>query len=453
MLSLNPKNRPTISTILEKPFIKKKVANYIYDFIKNSNNNFHNFSEVDRELYMEQCEILKEQAEKLGVFNLIVNDLNGNLSNKDKIFLNDDNEMNIIKGIDNLKSESIKPDENYYSNEYDETAPVRYDIYLRRKRQEKIKIEVKLEELERKKKLILDKVKNRIENNILRENILSVGNNKINPIIVNRNINKISSAYNSNSNTNAIDKKQLNTKLNNSLLHKDKNNLFNRPETGSKNYRSNRKISDGDIEKEKEGILMSQLKKKIIKDQKDSKSPEALRNIRPFTGVIHKQKNNNLAEIDLLNILETISEENDEDLKIEKNNLRKVRQEIDKMKECLEQTQIKIERAVQKIYHNENNDNNKVNFNKDNKNKNNTPEIKNNYNANNAIQKVIFNSENEENYENSENDDNYNYGLNNQENNKVKSIESLVKDDGSNMIKEKIRQFRQYIQIIYYIVT
>jgi len=35
MLSTNPKTRPSINRILRKPFIKKKVAQYIYDFIQN----------------------------------------------------------------------------------------------------------------------------------------------------------------------------------------------------------------------------------------------------------------------------------------------------------------------------------------------------------------------------------------------------------------------------------
>lgn len=34
MLSTNPKTRPSINRILRKPFIKKKVAQYIYDFMQ-----------------------------------------------------------------------------------------------------------------------------------------------------------------------------------------------------------------------------------------------------------------------------------------------------------------------------------------------------------------------------------------------------------------------------------
>ncbi len=66
MLSVNPKNRPTISSILEKPFIKKKVAGYIYNLIQ---------SRSESKLEDFQCEILKEQAEKLGVYNIIIKEL------------------------------------------------------------------------------------------------------------------------------------------------------------------------------------------------------------------------------------------------------------------------------------------------------------------------------------------------------------------------------------------
>ena len=35
MLSVNPKTRPSINRILRKPFLKKKVSQYIYDFMQN----------------------------------------------------------------------------------------------------------------------------------------------------------------------------------------------------------------------------------------------------------------------------------------------------------------------------------------------------------------------------------------------------------------------------------
>jgi hypothetical protein len=117
MLSVNPKNRPTISSILEKPFIKKKVAGYIYDLIQ---------SRPESKIEDFQCEILKEQAEKLGVYNIIIKELSS-----DNIF-------------------EIKQTENEYEN----FNLGYYSSLIKNKKDKLKKIEEKIIELEKQKRIL-----------------------------------------------------------------------------------------------------------------------------------------------------------------------------------------------------------------------------------------------------------------------------------------------------------
>ena len=66
MLNINSKSRPTVARILESKLIKPKVANYIMDFVGN-------YKKYDGDL--EQVEILKEQAEKFGIFQTNINNV------------------------------------------------------------------------------------------------------------------------------------------------------------------------------------------------------------------------------------------------------------------------------------------------------------------------------------------------------------------------------------------
>ncbi len=130
MLSVNPKNRPTISFILERPFIKKRVASYIFDFIQSYT--------IDPNSDKEDIhiEILKEQAEKLGVFNqLLLKEINPY----------DENSEKAIKQFNDSK------DHNFVS----------YMSYLNKKQEEKKKIEEKILELERQKKQIYANIRGR----------------------------------------------------------------------------------------------------------------------------------------------------------------------------------------------------------------------------------------------------------------------------------------------------
>jgi hypothetical protein len=164
MLSVNPKSRPTISTILEKPFIKKKVASYIYDFMQI----YKNDKTLEADEF--QCDILKEQAEKLGVFNFIMKEINNfnlvnnNLGNNygyNYLPSGEDNQNNIHvvgnkfadKFDKNDKNEKFeKNDMNLYTST--EKNKISYLKYLKKKQEEKKKIEEKIVELEKQKKNI-----------------------------------------------------------------------------------------------------------------------------------------------------------------------------------------------------------------------------------------------------------------------------------------------------------
>ena len=118
MLSVNGKNRPTIASILEKPFMKPIVGNYISDFVSH-------WKEWGGE--EEQVSILREQAEKFCIFE--INRINEIFGDK-YIVKNDNKDQEALKDIN----------ENEKKN-----------LIERRK-----EIENKLKELENKKKLILE---------------------------------------------------------------------------------------------------------------------------------------------------------------------------------------------------------------------------------------------------------------------------------------------------------
>jgi hypothetical protein len=166
MLSVNPKSRPTISTILEKPFIKKKVASYIYDFMQIYKN--------DKTLEADeiQCDILKVQAEKLGIFNFLVKEINN--FNHANAGIHSGSGNNALKNLQSFNVEELQNNIHivgggqlgqlkYNSNEQNELNTsaeknkLSYLKYLKKKQEEKKKIEEKIAELERQKKNISTK--------------------------------------------------------------------------------------------------------------------------------------------------------------------------------------------------------------------------------------------------------------------------------------------------------
>lgn len=66
MLNIKANKRPTINSILEKPFIKQKVSNYIIKTILSAN-----IEDPSSEIGISQISILKEQALKLGLLDYI----------------------------------------------------------------------------------------------------------------------------------------------------------------------------------------------------------------------------------------------------------------------------------------------------------------------------------------------------------------------------------------------
>lgn len=272
MLSINPKNRPTISTILEKPFMRKKVAAYISDFIQNNNTS-------EDELF--QCEILKEQAEKLGVFNYIAK------------------ELSIITDNDtNINSTSL----NSIS-------------YLNKTKEEKRIIEEKIAELEKQKRILYSNLQVRIGRKAVNR-----GNNL-------------------HENSNSVEKKVKRSlhvdNLEYSKLRPNKRSMekVKRPESNKRAYR---KISndseDGSIGTSKD-----------FGNEKNKKR----KSLRPNSGAIHviRSKLEDVTSIPDDLLLETIKEENDDiDVKIEKNKIIKLTQEITRMKEHLNVTQCKIDK-------------------------------------------------------------------------------------------------------------
>ena len=100
MLDLNPRNRPTIANILERPFMKGKVGEYISDFI----NNYKKYDGNE-----EQINILKEQADKFQIFkNNMSKEIKGdiyiNKNDKKTVFtMNNIYITNNNKNIDKLK--------------------------------------------------------------------------------------------------------------------------------------------------------------------------------------------------------------------------------------------------------------------------------------------------------------------------------------------------------------
>ena len=116
MLNLNPRNRPTIASLIEKTFLKKYVGEYINDFISNYRKYEGNEEQID---------ILKEQADKFKIFDVKLNldnlNLNGcyknennllnnaDIYNNEKININDED-----KKIDLKPRKNIDGNNNYY---------------------------------------------------------------------------------------------------------------------------------------------------------------------------------------------------------------------------------------------------------------------------------------------------------------------------------------------------
>ena len=161
MLSVNGKNRPTIASILEKPFMKPIVGEYISNFVAN----WKVWGGEE-----EQVQILREQAEKFCIFEINrINEIFGD----EYIVKNDTKDQEALKDI----------------NEYEKK-----NLMERRK-----EIENKLKELENKKKLILEnrqRERNNARKNLSKMNYKSGSLNKDNKDLKEKD-NNIKVKYNS----------------------------------------------------------------------------------------------------------------------------------------------------------------------------------------------------------------------------------------------------------------
>jgi hypothetical protein len=259
MLSVNPKSRPTIATILEKPFIKKRVTAYIYDFIQLARVECYEPDEI-------QIEILKEQAVKLGVFNSIIKEIS----------LIDDNLL--IKN--------------------------KYGVYLKKKQDEKKKLEEKIQDLEKQKKLIFSNLKNKVERN-----------------------------------NNSVEKNRIPSVEKNALKLKNrKSDYESKHKRPISSKRNSRKASYED-----EYLEYEYLEQKIFIPENKNENIFEKKEVRPSSGIYLEKKNliKNQSYDDNIDI-------NNETLILEKNKILMLTQEIFKIKEHLEKTQNKIEK-VEKI--------------------------------------------------------------------------------------------------------
>jgi hypothetical protein len=290
MLSVNPKNRPTIATILEKPFIKKKVASYIYDFMQTYK------SGVDLDAEECQIDILKEQAEKLGVFNNIIKEINAFELDYDK------------------NSNNIQGGGNKYVN------------YLKKKQEEKKKLEDQIMELELQKKQIYANLKSKVKGKVpeKRQTEKKKQMSKFEPTTHKKRLN-----FGTDSDNDNLKIKQQ-----------------KRPESSIK--KSSRKYSGGnDIQSDS----LDYNSPADIKDIKKNKNTEVKKiHSRPVSGIVRDNQNRfNTNEDSIDEVLETIREEKtDNSIILEKNKMQELTQEIVKMREYLEKTQNKIEK-IEKI--------------------------------------------------------------------------------------------------------
>ena len=285
MLSVNGKNRPTIASILEKPFMKPVVGKYICDFVEN-------WKEWGGE--EEQVGILREQAEKFCIFDVgKINEIFG-----DKyINKNENKDQEILKDINENEKKILM--------------------------EHRKEIENKLKELENKKKLILEnrqKERNNIRKNI--NNINHKNNNSLNKdkdlkIRYNSLEKKIpNTKQNSNSNIpNYINRNNLSSNNNNIKKSFHKNNLSRHHQN------SDYKIS---------GISIFQDNKEIPNNYNSNNNKR--RGSRPLTS----NKNDPDIQTEPGNGVKDIREEKKINI-AERNQLTKIIQEINKLKKEIEQ--------------------------------------------------------------------------------------------------------------------
>ena len=106
MLNLNQRHRPNIANILERPFMRGKVGEYINDFISNCKK--YDGTE-------EQIAILREQAEKFQIFRVNLNkNINGNIYDNITIKIQNDNKLKLNLNNIYINNNSKNPGKKVY---------------------------------------------------------------------------------------------------------------------------------------------------------------------------------------------------------------------------------------------------------------------------------------------------------------------------------------------------
>ena len=363
MLSVNGKNRPTIASILEKPFMKPVVGNYISNFVEN-------WKEWGGE--EEQVGILREQAEKFCIFE--INRIN-------EIF----GEKYTIKN-DNKDQEAIKEiNENEKKN-----------LIERRK-----EIENKLKELEKKKKIILENrqrdrnnAKKNISTKIIHNNYKSGSLNKDKEKDKENNLKIRYNSLEKKIPINVVNNpKQLN---NNNNINMNIKKSFNKKNLSRHHQNSDYKIS---------GLNIFQDNKELIPNNNNNSSNSKKKGGRPLTSNkkdMRTEPNGSVGK--------ELKERDEKKIKFdERKQLTKIIQEINKLKKEIEQID---NREVSLPQYNINFNNDKSFLNNDtlsgiNLNNLNNDLINNAYMSNEEENKninIIINNENI-NYKNSKNEE------------------------------------------------
>ena len=363
MLSVNGKNRPTIASILEKPFMKPVVGNYISNFVEN-------WKEWGGE--EEQVGILREQAEKFCIFE--INRINEIFGEKYTI-KNDNKDQEALKDIN----------ENEKKN-----------LIERRK-----EIENKLKELENKKKIILENrqrdrnnAKKNISTKIIHNNYKSGSLNKDKEKDKENNLKIRCNSLEKKIPINVVNNpKQLN---NNNNINMNIKKSFNKKNLSRHHQNSDYKIS---------GLNIFQDNKELIPNNNNNSSNSKKKGGRPLTSNkkdMRTEPNGSVGK--------ELKERDEKKIKFdERKQLTKIIQEINKLKKEIEQID---NREVSLPQYNINFNNDKSFLNNDtlsgiNLNNLNNDLINNAYMSNEEENKninIIINNENI-NYKNSKNEE------------------------------------------------
>ena len=281
MLSVNGKNRPTIASILEKPFMKPIVGKYISDFVEN-------WKEWGGD--EEQVGILREQAIKFCIFDVSrINEIFG-----DKYMIKNENkDQEVLKDI----------------NENEK-------IILMEHRKE---IENKLKELENRKKVILENRQRERNNN--RKNIAGIGH-KNNSLNKDKDINM---KYNS------LEKKMTNKKQNSNNIP----NYINRNNLSSNNNNIKRSFHKSNLSKRHQNSDYKLSGINILQENKEIPNNYNSNNNKTGSRPLTSNKKGSDVQTDG-NIVRDIREEKKLNI-AERNELTKITQIINKLKKEIEQ--------------------------------------------------------------------------------------------------------------------